>query len=211
MNYYRLLAITVVLSLLTWGFMEYMKQPLIKNADSTGTNVIAFGDSLVFGVGSTEGNDMFSVTSRELGIPIINKGVPGNTTADGLERLQRDVLDNDPRIVFVLLGGNDFLQHFATSTTFTNLETIISAIQDRGAAVILVGVRGGLITDHYEKNYEELAKKYQTGYVSNILDGLITNRELMYDSIHPNDRGYKIAAHRLEAALQQVLDEGVAQ
>lgn len=200
----KLVSSIIIVGILCLGIISVMYKPDIRNKESGGTNIIAFGDSLVFGVGSTKGNDMFSVVSREIGEPIINMGIPGNTTVDGLRRLETDVLQKDPKLVFVLLGGNDYLQKIPKEETFKNLGTIIEKIQEKGAAVILLGVRGGIFVDRFEQNYEELSKMYETGYVSNVLDGLITNRKFMSDSIHPNDDGYKLIAHKIIKEYRRV-------
>lgn len=198
----------IVLSFAVYGYLQWQSQPQIKNADSTGSNIIAFGDSLVSGTGASipGETDMFSLVSKEVGVPIINKGVAGETTREGLQRIEQDVLSQDPRIVFVLFGGNDYLQKIPKETTFENLSTIIEKIEAKGAVVILIGVRGGIFVDRFEEDYKMLAKKYKTGLVPNILEGLIINRSLMYDSIHPNDKGYRIAAIRIAQVLQQVLE-----
>lgn len=200
------IAIVIIASLIIIGVISFWSNTTIKNSKSTGTNIIAFGDSLVYGVGSTEGNDMFSLVSKEVGVPIINKGVPGNTTFDGLERLDNDVLSQDPKIVFVLLGGNDYLQKIPKETTFQNLSTIIEKIQDRGAAVILLGVRGGIV-DRFGDDYKALSEKYQTGYIPDVLEGLFINREYMFDTIHPNDKGYRIISLRIIPVLKNILEQ----
>ena len=202
----KIISIVFIISLISLGTISYLYKTPIKNSKSNGTNIIAFGDSLVFGVGSTAGNDIFSTLSRKIGQPIINKGVSGNTTVDALARLESDVLNNDPRIVFVLLGGNDYLQKIPKETTFKNLATIIEKIQDKGAAVILLGVRGGIFVDRFEEDYKILSDTYQTGFVPNVLDGLITNRKLMFDSIHPNDLGYKIVADKIFPEIKRLID-----
>lgn len=176
----------------------------IKNYPPKNHTVVAFGDSLVEGVGATAGNDFSSDLGRNLGISIINKGKSGDTTATGLLRLQ-SVLDENPGVVLVLLGGNDVIRRVPKEETFKNLGTIIERLEGSGAIVILLGVRGGILGDGYGEDYKNLAKRYQTLYVPNVLEGLITNPELMHDSIHPNDKGYKIIADRIAPVLKDVL------
>ena len=72
--------------------------------------IIALGDSITFGVGATPGQNYVDELEKRLGVDIINAGVSGNTTRDALERLQRDVLSQNPSTVIVLLGGNDELR-----------------------------------------------------------------------------------------------------
>lgn len=201
----KIISFVLVITIVCLGIISYLYKTPIKNANSSGTNIIAFGDSLVYGVGSTSGNDIFSILSRRIGEPIINKGVSGNTTVDALQRLESDVLANDPKIVFVLLGGNDYLQKIPKETTFKNLATIIQKIQDKGSAVILLGVRGGIFIDRFEEDYKILSETYQTGFVPNVLEGLITNRKYMFDSIHPNDAGYKIVADKIFPELNRLI------
>ena len=118
-------------------------------APTSGQRIIAFGDSLVEGRGATPGKDFVSVLARRLSTPIENAGRSGDTTVTALARLDRDVLARNPRVVIVLLGGNDFLRRMPTDDTFRNLSTIVERIRARGAAVVLVGVSVGLISDSY--------------------------------------------------------------
>jgi len=170
-----------------------------------GTTVVAFGDSLVAGQGASDGRDFVSVLSQRTGIEIINAGRNGDTTGTALARLQTDVLAHDPRIVIVLLGGNDFLRRIPVEQAFENLDTIVERIRSQGAAVIVVGVRVGLMTDPYGARYEALARRTASGLVPGILDGVIGNSGLMADAIHPNDRGYTILADRVEPILRELL------
>jgi lysophospholipase L1-like esterase len=167
--------------------------------------VVAFGDSLVAGNGSTSGHDFVSNLSAMIGRPIINLGVAGNTTADALARVDK-VVDLKPGIVLVLLGGNDYLRHVPQETTFANLDQIISTIQSSGAVVVVVGVRGGLLSDHYNSDFRDLAKRHGALFVPNILDGLLGDKSLMSDEIHPNDAGYVRIANKVYPMLKKAMN-----
>jgi lysophospholipase L1-like esterase len=171
---------------------------------TSGRSIIAFGDSLVAGRGADAGQDFVSVLSRRLGVPIVNAGRSGDTSGAALARLDRDVLALDPRIVIVLLGGNDYLRRVPTAETFANLDAIVTRIRQRGAAVVLVGVGVGIIGDPYRTEYEALAQRTDAGLVPDILDGIIGHADLMSDSIHPNARGYAMFADRLEPTLRDL-------
>src|SRR3989344_102126 len=71
---------------LLWFFVFRAGAPSIRNYPSAGTDIIAFGDSLVAGVGAESGMDFVSLLSQKIGKPIINLGVPGETTEQGLAR-----------------------------------------------------------------------------------------------------------------------------
>jgi len=177
----------------------------IENIGSTGTSIIAFGNSLVEGVGSTGRQDFVSILSERIDEDIINLGVSGNTTADGLKRVQ-SVVELNPKIVIVLLGGNDAIRNVSAEETFQNLREIIDTIHDRGSAVILVGIQRGILRDSNKKEFKKLAEELNTGFVPDILDDLFGNSSLMSDPIHPNNAGYAIIADRIEPVLREILE-----
>jgi len=176
-----------------------------RTAPTSGTNVIAFGDSLVEGVGASRGRDLVWLLSTRSGTPIINAGRRGNTTADALARLDRDVLARDPRVVIVVLGGNDLIRRVPREQTLDNLSRIVERIRARGAGVILAPVSLGVLVDQYADGYEEIAERTASVLVPDILDGILGHADMTADPIHPNDRGYDLMAARIEPALRAML------
>ena len=172
---------------------------------TAGERVIAFGDSLVEGVGASTGRDVVSLLSARVGVPIVNAGRSGDTTGTALARLDSAVLSRRPRVVIVVLGGNDFLRRIPHEETFANLDAIVARIRQRGAAVILVGLSFGVLADTYGDSYEDLARRTSSGLVPDILAGILGQPGLMADHIHPNDRGYRMMADRIEPALRELL------
>lgn len=187
------------------GGWYFFSNERVGDFPTKGTNIIAFGDSLTKGVGATPGNDYVSVLSRSLNVPIINAGRAGDTTATALSRLEQDVLENDPKVAVILLGGNDTLARVPKETAFKNLEEIVRKIKERGSAVILVGISGGIFGRGYGGEYERLADEENLWFVPNVLNGILSDDELMYDRIHPNDKGYAIMAERIRPVLEDVL------
>ncbi len=179
----------------------------IKNLDSRGTNIICLGDSLTEGFGAEQGQDYPSILSGYLGRKVINAGVSGDTTRDVLKRIEKDVLEQDPRMVIVILGGNDFLQKLSEEETFRNLEKIVDLIQSAGAAVTLGEVRTGLLNDSYLSGFKNLARKKRTLLIPNILKGIIGRPELMSDPIHPNTKGYAVMAKRIYREISPYLKQ----
>lgn len=200
------LVTVALLILIGIAYVRFSPSPAARVArPTTGQNIIAFGDSLVSGAGTTEGGDFVSRLSHRLNVPIINAGRNGETTATGLARLDRAVLSRSPKIVIVLLGGNDFLRRVPRENTFKNLATIVERIRQRGSAVILVGISVGLLSDEYEDGYKEIARSASAGLVPDILTGIIGHADLMADPIHPNDRGHEMIADRLEPMLRELV------
>jgi acyl-CoA thioesterase-1 len=179
----------------------------VRNLDSPGKNVIAFGDSLTEGVGARRGEDYPSLLARELQRPVINAGRRGDTTAQGLARLERDVLKRNPRLVIVMFGGNDYLRRVPLSNASKNLEEIVMRIQQQGAMVVLLGIKLGLFTDEYGPVYKKLAKQYDALLIPRVLKGILSDRKLKSDSIHPNGAGYRLMAERILKQVRPLLHE----
>ncbi len=196
----------VLIGIILWLLFGFSTQE-IRNYPSKGVGVIAFGDSLIEGVGSTDGEDLVSLLSVKTGVSIQNFGRSGDTTELALERLPQ-VLEEvpNPKVVIILLGGNDFLRKVPRTQTFKNMEEIITAFQERGAVVLILGIRGGIFKDNFQEEFENLSKMYATGYVPNVLSGLIGRAEYMYDSIHPNNVGYKKVADRVYPVLSKFIN-----
>lgn len=194
------LLLGLALLLAWWG-----SSPPVANLGPREGPIVILGDSLAAGVGSASKQGFVGRLEQRLGISIVNKGISGNTTRQGLDRLERDVLSLKPALVIVELGGNDFLQKVPPDETFANLEQIIARIQAQGAPVLLLGVQGGLFQDKAGGRYQSLARKMKTAYVANIMDGIWTNPALKDDTIHPNDAGYERVAERIEPTLRRML------
>jgi lysophospholipase L1-like esterase len=170
---------------------------------SAGQRIVAFGDSLTFGTGATGGKDYPSQLSEIISRPVINAGVPGDTTASALKRLEKDVLAYSPDIVLITLGGNDLKNGIGADTAFENLKMIVNMIQNQGARVIIGGLSIPFRDRGFGRGFKNLAAETGAKLIPNILEGIMGNRKLMSDPIHPNDAGYKILAERFYEAMQR--------
>ena len=198
------LLVIIVLVFIGGAYFVLDSETKITNYPSSGTDIIAFGDSLVLGVGSTESGGFIKMLSKDLRIPIINLGVSGDTTQSALVRLGQ-ISKYKPKVVIVLLGGNDFLQKAPEEQIFKNLDQIVVAIHRTGAVILLVGVEGHILTSGHEKLFRELAERRGTAYVPDILDDIFGQDDFMSDNLHPNDRGYRIMADRIKPVLEKML------
>ena len=170
---------------------------------SAGQKIIAFGDSLTYGTGATSGKDYPSQLSKMVSRPVINAGISGDTTARALERLERDVLAYSPDIVLITLGGNDLKNGIDAEAAFENLKMIVNLIHNQGARVIIGGLSIPFRDRGFGKGFKKLADETDAVLIPNILDGIMGNRKLMSDPIHPNDAGYKIMAERFYKAMRR--------
>jgi acyl-CoA thioesterase-1 len=180
------------------------QQPLA-NLDSPGSTIVCFGDSLTAGYGADPGHDYPSLLKEKTSLPVINTGVYGNTTADALLRLDKDVLAHDPKIVIITLGGNDFLRGMTVDETVSNMTKIIDRIKEHKAMVVWAEVQTGVLGDPNLDAFKALAGREHIMLISNILNGIIDHPAYKYDQIHPNNEGYKIMADKIYQNIKGLL------
>ncbi|MFH1578483.1 MAG: GDSL-type esterase/lipase family protein [Candidatus Omnitrophota bacterium] len=179
----------------------------IKNIHSRGEDIICFGNSITAGSGASKDESYPGLLSKLLGYPIINAGKSGDSSSDGLRRLERDVLIYQPRVVIIEFGGNDFLRKLSLSQAIDNIQIMTEKIQAKGAMVAIVDISSGMIMGGYRKGYKKLARQMQAIFIPNLLEGIINNPSLRSDHIHPNAEGYKIIAERIYKVIKPYLEE----
>ena len=170
-------------------------------------NVVILGDSLTYGTGANKGEDYASVLAAKTGWHIVNAGVPGNTSSDGLERLPAILAEGHIDLLIVELGGNDFIRHVPVKETTQHLKTILAQAKAQHIPTLLLaipefspfGAAVGHLSDH--PVYEKIAKETQTPLVEDIFSEVLGNYALKADPLHPNADGYRIVAENLYQAL----------
>ncbi len=197
--------IIILVVIFVGGLFWYFKSGYEPIKPSFGTNIIFFGDSLVKGVGANEGKSLPSLLSDKIGLPVINAGVSGDTTEMGLVRLNKDVLQKDPKLVIIVLGGNDFLRRVPKAQTLANISSIVAQIKAQGAGVVLAGFNA-TIFGNYSSDYENIAEEEQVGFVPNIFSGVLGDKSLMSDTIHPNEKGYAKMVEKFVPVIFDILE-----
>jgi acyl-CoA thioesterase-1 len=182
-------------------------QTEIKNLNARGKNIICFGDSITFGYGAEPGEDYPSALRAMTSIPVLNAGVDGNTTEQALKRLESDVLSQEPLLVIIEIGGNDFLRKIPMGVTIKNVAYMIEKAQEKGAMVALVDISAGMLLGQYRSAFQKIAREKGAIFVPSILKGIITNPSLKSDFMHPNGKGYFIVAHRIYRAIIPYLNK----
>ena len=172
----------------------------------------AIGDSMTAGYGvpaelSYPAQLEQELKKRGFDYRVVNMGVSGDTTASALARIDSDVLQHNPRIVIVGLGGNDFLQGVPLDATERNLRSAIRAIHVAGAMVVLLGFRFPSLSASYETMYARVAKDERCLLIPDLLDGILSNPTLKSDEIHPNARGYALMAERIAPPVAKLLEK----
>jgi acyl-CoA thioesterase-1 len=196
----KLLVLLVFIALAAAGYFLFTPDKWTNYPAGNTGPWVAFGDSLTAGYGADSGRDFPAILGQRLGVKMVNKGVPGDTSADGLKRID-EVKELHPRVVLLCFGGNDTLTHVPFNTTFSNIGQMIDELQANGAFVVLIGVPSASIRDKYDKRFKTLAKEKHALFIPDILKGVLGTPDLMSDYVHPNNEGYKKIAERFDDLL----------
>lgn len=168
-----------------------------------GDVVLAFGDSLTFGTGASEAESYPAVLAGMIGVTVVRSGVPGEVSAEGLERLP-DVLDEHrPRLLILCHGGNDQMRSLGDERLAANLRAMIRLAKERGVAVVLVGVPRPRVFADPPPLYEEIAREAGIPYEGGVLKGILYSPGKKSDPIHPNAEGYREMAGALAKLLKR--------
>jgi lysophospholipase L1-like esterase len=132
------------------------KKPLFHN--SKAPDIVAFGDSLTYGLGVSRDNAYPAVLSQLAGREIVNLGVSGNTAQQGAMRMH-DIGKSMPCMVLIEFGGNDLLQNRPMEETRKALEEIIDYVHGLNAMAVIVDTGGNYQMSRYTKMMKKLAKK----------------------------------------------------
>ena len=166
-----------------------------------GGTIVFLGDSITAGYGLDPGQgypDLIQIP----GMTMQNLGVPGNTSADGLQRLRDYVAGGTtPSLVVIALGANDILHGVPADATEANLNDAIAECTNRGIPVLLCGVK---IPFKFGTDaiFEAVADKNHVVLVPDILMGEAFHDDLMQeDHMHPTAAGQKIIADKMRATL----------
>ena len=169
--------------------------------------IVAFGDSLTAGYGADPGDSYPDYLEKDLNAKgyhyqVINQGVSGNTTKDGVDRLQ-DALRLKPVLVIVAFGGNDGLRGLPIASTRENLDQIVGTLLHSGAKVVLGGITlppnyGPDYIRQFNQTYALLAAKYHVPMLPFLLQDVYgVAGSMQADGIHATDQGNAQVARNL--------------
>ena len=179
--------------------------PDVPNLDSPGRTIVCLGDSITAGVGVGPGEAYPELLARRFSAEVVNAGVPGDTAADGLARVDA-ALAADPWLVIVELGGNDILRRVAPERTEEALRTILDRLLAARVVPLLVEVEAPFAA-RYGDVFERLADDYEgIPVVEDVLGDILLDRDLKADTIHPNARGHEQLAEAIGDEIEPLLD-----
>lgn len=201
------------------GLAAVAATPRPSKADSAiSVTLAAFGDSLSAGYMLAAGDSFpaqlqVALAAKGYKVEVVNAGVSGDTTAGGLQRLDWSLQPGVDGVILEL-GANDALRGIDPHITKDNLDKIISKIKDKGADILLTGMRapgnwGPEYQATFDVIYPELAGKHNLPLYPFFLEGVIGQDELtMDDGLHPTTKGVAELVKRIlpdvEALLKRI-------
>jgi acyl-CoA thioesterase-1 len=174
--------------------------------------IVAFGDSLTAGVaGRSYPDDLQDLLDRHgLRYRVDNQGVSGDTSTDGLARID-NVIAEHPALVLLEFGGNDGLRGTPVDATRKNLQEMIERLRQANLRIVLLGITlppnyGAEYVRSFTDMYPELAKQFHLNYTPFLLLHVYNIPGMMQpDGIHPSGEGNKIVAQDVFTLIQPLL------
>ena len=177
--------------------------------------IVCFGDSLTAGHGTDAGQsypDYLQSNLNALGYHyrVVNEGISGNTTKDGVDRLDH-ILSLHPAVVIVEFGGNDGLRGLPIAASRANLDKIVTTLKESGAKVALAGITlppnyGPDYIHQFDATYTLIANKYHVPLLPFLLKGVFGVPGMMQeDQTHATAAGNRIVAKNVLPLITPLL------
>ncbi|MGB5237244.1 MAG: SGNH/GDSL hydrolase family protein [Flavobacteriaceae bacterium] len=227
MTHRHLALIILILSILNsseiqaqdWAALDHFAQAnkALSPADKDENRVVFMGNSIT--IGWLEHYPEFFENK-----PYINRGIGGQTTPQMLIRFRQDVVALNPKIVVLLAGTNDIAGNTGPSTLemiMDNIKCMVEIAMSNNIKVVLASVLPAAdfpwnpsCDPHLKiprlnrmlKDYSVKQNLVYLDYFSAMKDdknGM--KKELAYDGVHPNIKGYQTMAPLTEVAIKKVL------
>jgi acyl-CoA thioesterase-1 len=187
----------------------------VASAQARTLNIVAFGDSLTAGY-QLPPDEAFPARlevlakSKGLDVAIANAGVSGDTTADGLSRLDWSIPDGTDGVILEL-GANDALRGLSPEESAKNLDAMLVRLKERNIPVLLAGIlappnMGSDYEARFNPIYAELATRHDAILYPFFLDGVVLEQSLkLEDGMHPNGAGTQLMAEKFLPVFETFL------
>ncbi len=194
-------------------FVERTAADLRAGCDVT---IVAFGDSITAGFAVRRGFPSFwkerlAQEYPDARIEMINSGSSGDTTQDGVARLDWAVLSYEPDLVTINFGINDCVLGLGLDDFEINLVEMVRRIRAGPASEILLlssqpletPPYSSLVLDYYQA-IERVAGEMDVGFVDvygawmeRVHHRIPLGSLILPGMDHPNEAGYRIIAEEL--------------
>ena len=166
--------------------------------------MLAFGDSLTHGTGANPSESYPAVLERSAGtIKVVNAGLPGETSAEGLARLPGVLEEVQPKLLLLCHGGNDFLRRLDDGAAKANIRAMIGLARAKGIPVVLLATPKPSLPPSVPAFYGELAAELRVPFEEASIRAVVLDNRLKSDLVHPNAQGYAQIAEAVRKVLKK--------
>ncbi len=164
--------------------------------------ILAFGDSLTYGTGANKGESYPAILETSVNRKVINAGVPGELSMQGLKRLPTLLDKYQPDLLILCHGGNDILHKENLAEAESNIRQMIILAENENIPVILLGVpKPGLFLNDADL-YNSIANNTEVTFIPNLIANILSDASMKSDPVHPNNIGYSKMASALAYTLK---------
>ena len=168
--------------------------------------ILSFGDSITRGTGVNLNHAYPSVLEKIINqklthAKVINAGIPGETSQEGLARLPALITQHQPDLIILCHGGNDILRKLNISNTQDNIQQMINLAKQHNIPVVLIAVPEFGLFLNASPIYQKLADANKLAIENEILGDILSKASLKSDHIHPNTKGYQLLAESIALLL----------
>jgi len=143
------------------------------------------------------------VLERAIRRKVVNAGVPGETSAQGLERLPATLDEVNPRLLILCHGGNDFLRRLDDAAAAANVRAMIRIAREKGVDVVLLATPKPGLPPSIPVFYGEIAAELKIPFEEAAVRSVLFDNRLKSDMVHPNALGYAEIAAAVEKVLKK--------
>ena len=183
---------------------------------ATAKSIVILGDSISAGYGIEVAQGWTALLQKKLdekvaGHIVHNESISGDTTGNGLARIDHALTLHKPDVVIIELGANDGLRGFPPTLIKSNLAELAHRVQRAGAKVLLLSMKippnyGKRYIDLFYNIYPELANELRVPYVPFIMEDVALSKDMMQpDGLHPNAKGQPFIAEKVWPQLLPLL------
>lgn len=153
--------------------------------------ILAFGDSLTYGTGANKGESYPAILEQSVNRKVVNAGVPGELSVQGLKRLPNLLDKHQPGLLILCHGGNDLLHKGNLAEAEANIRQMIALAANKNIPVILLGVpKPGLFLNDAAL-YNNISENTDITYIPNLIAEILSDASMKSDPVHPNKNGYR--------------------
>lgn len=157
---------------------------------------------------------LYLVGSLSVNAQVINTGVSGNTTLNLLERLNTDVLQQQPDLVILMVGTNDMLNSkkmISYKSYEINLRELVNKIQASGTKILLLSpppVDSVYLFQRHDKTLFKDPPNTKLDSVRQIMQKVSIDNGLQYLDIHLSFQKRNLPEHNSDLFIRNIRNSG---